>query len=150
MVCHGMELLEVLGQAEVPPSRVQACTIKVRPEGLLSWGLGLLKAIPLASLGHPGAGRSVSPKGLEMFGTPRCHAANAVPLSRADRQGGEERGDSQGHAPAPCPGCVWVCRSHGTQEKVPVALKQSQLAGQARPGLDKDELAWGCLSLQCP
>lgn len=41
MVCCGME---VLGQAEVLPSRVQACTIEVRSEGLLTWGLDLLKA----------------------------------------------------------------------------------------------------------
>lgn len=41
VVCCGME---VLGQAEVLPSRVQVCTIEVRSEGLLAWGLGLLKA----------------------------------------------------------------------------------------------------------
>lgn len=150
VVCHGTELLESLGQAEAPPSRVQACTIEVWPEGLLSWGLDLLKATPLASLGQPGARRSGSPKGLEMFGASCCRAANAVPLLQAGREGGEERGDSQSHAPAPCPGCPWVCRSCGAQEKVPVALKRDQPAVQARVGLDQDELEWGCLNLQCP
>lgn len=147
LVCRGME---VLGQAEVPPSSVQARTIEVWPEGLLSWALGLLKTIPLTSLGHPGVGRGGSHKGLEMFGMPQCYGANAVPLSWAGREGGEERGDSHDCALAPCPGNVGVCRSHGAQEKVPVALKQGQFAVQARMGLDQDQLAWGCLNLQCP
>lgn len=45
MVCCGMELLEALEQAEVQPSRMQASTIKIHPEGLLSWGPGLLKSV---------------------------------------------------------------------------------------------------------
>lgn len=40
-------------------------------------------------MGHPGAEKSGSPEGLEMLGVPRCHAANAMPLSWAGRGGRE-------------------------------------------------------------
>lgn len=137
-------LLDALEQAEVSPSRVQTCTIEVWPKVLLFWGPGLLKAIPLANIGHLGAGRSRSPKDLEMFSAPRHRAANAVPLSQAGKEGGEERGDSRG-----CPQHR-ACRVRGvagTQKKVSVGLKQGQPAGPARTGLDQDELTWGCLNL---
>lgn len=102
-------LLDALEQAEVSPSKVQTCTIEVWPKGLLVWGPGLLKAILLASIGHLGAGRSSSPKDLEMFSAPRHRAANAVPLSQAGKEGGEE-GRQPGLSPAPCLPCVWACR----------------------------------------
>lgn len=137
-------LLDALEQAEVSPSRVQTCTIEVWPKGSLFWGPGLLKAIPLASIGHLGAGRSSSPKDFEMFSEPRHCAANAVPLSQAGREGGEERGDSQG-CPQHRAWRVWGVA--GAQKKEPVGLKQGQPAGPARMGLDQDELTWGCLNL---
>lgn len=136
VVCRGTELLEPLGQAEAPPSRVQACTIEVWPKGFLSWGLGSLKATPLASLGQPGARRSGSPKGLEVFGASCCHAANAVPLLQAGREGGEARGDRQGRAQAPCPRvCVGLqvlwCPGEGTCSP---ETRPASCPGQARAG----------------